>query len=241
MRHDYVIILLIFYSSSTAFIANRPYHYSSQTSSLNGMEARNQPIKALFGSKSEAENIARVPKKPCNQVYIRAAEAKDLKRVADILTYSFFLSGNILSWPLEWLKTYLSLEDGFANLSSEYIMYVALSENDIVGFCELDSRDKVSLTDAPRPYMCNLAIDEKSRRKGIAKALIHECEKKVIELKMNYLHIRVRETNLAAIALYNDLKYEQVNDNKPKVYKNFQKEEILLLRKRCTEICTSEN
>ena len=56
------------------------------------MEARNQPIKALLGSNNEAENIGRVLKKPYNQVYIGAAEAKDLKRVADILTYSFLLN-----------------------------------------------------------------------------------------------------------------------------------------------------
>jgi Acetyltransferases len=137
--------------------------------------------------------------------YIRHAQEKDLKDASRILTNAFFRF-HWFTTPLEWLKTYFSLQDSFLEIeeitrkkrknqdgsSSEegkttnkridYRIMVAACEtkNDaVLGICELDGRPR-SLShlknNSPRPYICNLAVDKKYRQQGIGKAFVRYCE-----------------------------------------------------------------
>ena len=167
-------------------------------------------------------------------VYIRTAEMKDLKNASNLLTSAFF-SMNILTTPFEWLKTYLSLEDTFPKDSNEHFMFVACSRmNDsIIGFCEVDSRVSIKPKAAPRPYMCNLAVGKNWRSRGIAKALIFECERKAHGWGKEYIYLRVRWKNKAAIGLYNSIGYvEQIETGSRKNIKKRSDDDIILLQKQ---------
>jgi len=163
---------------------------------------------------------------------IREARLDDLKIASDILTDSFYADLNFFARPLEWLKTYLSLEDTFKEVGDKdsHYMFVACSSDDdsVCGFCEIDSRTSTSpsVNVAPRPYMCNLAVDKKFRGLGIAKMLIFVCESKVLSWNEEIIHLRVRPTNKAALRLYTTLGYEGQGKS--------DDEEIILLKKRIT-------
>jgi ribosomal protein S18 acetylase RimI-like enzyme len=92
------------------------------------------------------------------------------------------------------------------------IMMVACrtSNGDIVGVCEVDNRlpqEKKQMLEY-RPYMCNLAVDLKWRRKGIAKALVESCEKvALLRWRAQKLYLKVREENIPAQILYKSLGY----------------------------------
>ncbi len=160
-------------------------------------------------------------------VQVRHAQAQDLKVISNIVTDAFFGRFN----PLEWLKTFLSLEDSLpdADKSELYDMLVAcqMESGEIIGYCEIDCRPSSNPKAAPRPYMCNLVVRDTWRKKGLGSALIQICEDKVINEWMQLaLFLRVRETNVAAVRLYKKLGYEVDVD------KNTNGEEgVLLLRK----------
>jgi hypothetical protein len=77
------------------------------------------------------------------------------------------------------------------------------------------------------PYRCNLAVDEARQRKGIASALVQYCElqdqqwhcetlEDDVEVAKS-LYLKVRETNQAAVSMYDKLgyrSYQQEKDNK---------------------------
>ena len=66
------------------------------------------------------------------------------------------------------------------------LMIVACKDGSckVIGFAKLDGNPVpiIATTDeiiAPQPYMCNLAVDRKWRRKGIVNTLIQKYEKVV--------------------------------------------------------------
>mmetsp|Transcript_21876 Transcript_21876/g.25278 ORF Transcript_21876/g.25278 Transcript_21876/m.25278 type:complete len:318 (-) Transcript_21876:729-1682(-) len=145
-----------------------------------------------------------------SDIYIRCAEAKDLKIASKILTDAFF-SFNILSTLLEWLKTYFSLCDSLSETNDHYYMFVACNSDSVIGICEVDDRPSSktkTITTTPRPCIFNLAVDEKWRQKGIGKALMNVCEEKARnEWKEDFLYLRVRNCNKSAINFYLRLGY----------------------------------
>jgi ribosomal protein S18 acetylase RimI-like enzyme len=56
--------------------------------------------------------------------------------------------------------------------------------------------------------MCNLAVCRKWRNQGLAKALVAKCEEQVLEWDHTELHLKARQVNVAAVALYKSLGYE---------------------------------
>jgi len=189
-------------------------------------------FESLLATKREIEVSDEVMLVPPD-IYIREAEAKDLKTASKILTDAFF-SSNIFSKPLEWLKTYLSLQDTFPESCSSllYYMLVACKKSDdtVVGICEVDCRSSSIRNAAPRPYMCNLAVDKEWRRKGIGKALIVMCEEKARnEWEEDFLHLRARK-NSVAVAIYSSLGYE-VDEAAAQHRDQISGDDIILLKK----------
>jgi ribosomal protein S18 acetylase RimI-like enzyme len=64
-----------------------------------------------------------------------------------------------------------------------FIGYIGCAKKGIVlGMVEVDARPSDTNNeerDTNGPYMCNLAVDDKCQRRGIASALVKECERQV--------------------------------------------------------------
>lgn len=170
-------------------------------------------------------------------VYIRNATQKDLKSASKILTDAFF-SFNVFTTPFERLNTFLSLQDTLPETNNQYYMLVACQRHpsqskdkeSVLGICEVDDRKTYNANPAPRPYICNLAIDSERRRQGIGNAFIKICEHKAQhEWQKDFLYLRVRRKNIVALEMYYRLGYvleeiEQPNDK-------ISGEDIVLLKK----------
>ena len=125
-----------------------------------------------------------------------------------ILADGFFGDRDFFTYQIEKLRTYLSLESDFPKERDEHIMLVACQATDgkVVAVCDVDNRPALK---NQRPYMCNLAVDKRWRGKGLAKALILECEDIVKqEWKETKLKLKARQRNEAAISLYKSLGYQ---------------------------------
>lgn len=125
-----------------------------------------------------------------------------------ILADGFFGDRDFFTYQIQKLTTYLSLESDFPKERDQHIMLVACQANDgkVVAVCDVDNRPALK---NQRPYMCNLAVDKGWRGKGLAKALISECENIAKEQwKDTKLKLKARQRNEAAISLYKSLGYQ---------------------------------
>mmetsp|Transcript_9601 Transcript_9601/g.28671 ORF Transcript_9601/g.28671 Transcript_9601/m.28671 type:complete len:378 (+) Transcript_9601:303-1436(+) len=125
--------------------------------------------------------------------FIRPALLVDMNRASKILADAFFKGPNTnwITFQYEKLVTYLSLEANFPKSKQQrfrYEIFVACDSDSgtVVGMVEIDARgltdertSKVFEKSGGSAYMCNLAVDEKQRRKGIATFLVYECERQV--------------------------------------------------------------
>ena len=150
--------------------------------------------------------------------FIRDAVISDLGSVSTILTDGFFSdSTNIFTYQIEKLKTFLSLEACFPRQPQIHKYLVACSSQQqnnkkekVIGFIEIDCRP-TSNPNLRRPYMCNLCVDSKWKRQGVATALIASCEKLAFRcdrLEASELWLKVRKGNNIAIGMYEKLGYD---------------------------------
>lgn len=58
-----------------------------------------------------------------------------------------------------------------------------------------------------RPYLSDLAVADRCRRKGIGTELVKACEEACVEWGYDHLYLKVRMGNLAAQKLYENLGY----------------------------------
>lgn len=166
--------------------------------------------------------------KPKTEYFVREALPVHLGPAARILTEEFY-SGrtNFVTFQIELLKTSLSLESTYpGNIKNSkrnqglQQMFVACDSRNgkVVGFAEVDACPLGRVSDVKtvnRSYMYNLAVDKRWKRKGIATELIRFCEEFVADIHddcaENRLYLRVRSCNEAAISLYKNLGYFEVD------------------------------
>ena len=79
--------------------------------------------------------------------------------------------------------------------------------------------------------ICNVAVDEHYRRRGVASALLYALEKDAKERGVTKLFLEVNEKNIGAIALYKKLGFTQISARK----NYYGKESALILRKEIKE------
>ncbi len=151
---------------------------------------------------------------------IRAAMAKDIKPLAQVLTDSFHSSQGLIAWiaPVLKLGIYEDLRTRINNPSSNYLCLVATVANkvsnrdEVVGTVELSLRSSFSWLgqscDQNYPYISNLAVAPAYRRKGVARKLLLCCEQTAITWGFNRIALHVLENNYQAQELYYNHGYQ---------------------------------
>lgn len=154
----------------------------------------------------------------------------DMGTASRILADGFFGDRDFFTYQIEKLRTYLSLESDFPKERDEHEMLVACqnSNGKVIAVCDVDNRPSLK---TQRPYMCNLAVDKQWRGKGLAKALVRECERIAQnEWGEKELHLKARQRNGAAVALYKRLGY----DIQDELYDVSYRDYLVVMKKNIT-------
>jgi len=115
--------------------------------------------------------------------FVVNAEMRHLSDIAKLEKLCFSLPWNekmILSQYPDEMHVFLVCEDELGRLCGYVGMMFVLDEG----------------------YIANVAVSPEYRRRGLADMLINELEKRAKELKLSFMTLEVRESNSAAIALY---------------------------------------
>ena len=131
-----------------------------------------------------------------------------MSKVAQILVKAFYEPSRLLQ-HFHNLKELDRLQSNFPYSDPNHFMFVAESKCDqqIVGCVDIDMRKSILKNAPPRPYLSDLAVHEKWRRKGIARDLILKCEKTALEANKKTLYLRVESANEVALRMYFGLGY----------------------------------
>ena len=149
---------------------------------------------------------------------LRDCQYRELNDVATLVVESFYdkKKVNLVARKLYRLAEMNRLQQNFPYPESRGVHRMLVIEasqegNDeptIVGFCDVDSRPCATKLKLPRPYLSDLAVDPKHRRKGLARMLVEASEEFVQNDQdgspSEELWIRVASDNEAALGLYRD-------------------------------------
>ena len=187
-----------------------------------------EPAISAVGASSTSEEDIQQPTKP-KKFYIRDANFNDLSTASVILVDSFHQPSMLK--PYHLIRELDRLQSNFPYGDKKHSMYVAYAEKDgsVLGFCDVDARPSKLPNAPPRPYLSDLAVDVRWRRRGIARALISACERKAMEFGYRVLYLRVKYYNHAAVLMYAGMGYEIMEDDVIGVH-----DDTLLLRKEFT-------
>jgi ribosomal protein S18 acetylase RimI-like enzyme len=189
-------------------------------------EQRNLQLYLFFGNNDndgdQQEQPQPQPRK--DDFFIRKSLKADVGRASKILADGFFKGKtNIFTYQVERLETYLSLESGFPKPNTLHEIYVACNALDgiVLGMAEVDARMGLNGRGQNGPYMCNVAVEESCHRRGIASALVAECEAQVLEWYLQprvvgisgSLYLKVRQSNIAAVQMYDKLGYHSIRQD----------------------------
>ena len=103
-----------------------------------------------------------------------------------------------------------------------HIFIVAVEDDEVLGYVGM-----AYIID--EGYISNVAVAPEYRRKGIADALMLELFRRSNELKLSFVTLEVRESNMPAISLYE--KYDFSPVGRRKNYYDFPKEDAILMTK----------
>ena len=142
-----------------------------------------------------------------NNLILVTFVSSELSAVANIIMDSFYDSNT--SWRrLYQLAELNRLQNNFPYVETDiHQMLVAMANNRVVGFVDIDARPCKTTPKLPRPYLSDLCIDPEYRRQGLAQTLVLECESFIQSIPREELFIRVEESNEAAVAMYQKLGY----------------------------------
>ena len=144
-----------------------------------------------------------------NMLYI-FYKNKDLTQAANLVVKGFYPPSPIMKY-FHQIKELDRLQSNFPYDDSNHSMYVAVSKIDnktVIGFVDIDFRRTKRRYAPPRPYLSDLVVSEKWRRRGIAKNLILTCERRALQLREKTLYLRVEQSNSKALNMYYSLGYD---------------------------------
>ena len=168
------------------------------------------------------------------EISVRDCTFAELTQVSDLIMSSFYANATSPWSQLYRMGELNRIQQGFPYADkAQHRVLVAATTNatsQIVGYIDVDDRvpnRNTSYKYNPRPYLSDLCIAPEYRRRGIARALVEECEDFCLsKLEKNEAFIRVEKKNVAALTMYQSMGYSPI-DNHP----DSSNEEILLLRK----------
>lgn len=145
--------------------------------------------------------------------YVRKAKYMELGHVVDILIDAFYNPSELIR-PYLYLSELSRLQGNFPYNEDEHMFFVACTLDEknnekIIGFVDVDIRKPRKESDAPRPYLSDLAVHLEYRRQGVAKSLIRQCEQKSMAWGKTHLYLRVDEKNDGALLMYSSLGYQK--------------------------------
>ncbi|MFH1739905.1 MAG: ribosomal protein S18-alanine N-acetyltransferase [bacterium] len=130
---------------------------------------------------------------PNSAFSLRPAQLEDVDRIADIEAVSF---------PCPWSKN-LIRQEILARGPTRFIVAESVSGGTVIGYVSYSVA-------AEEMHIVNLATHPDYRRRGIARALTDACMEAGRSEGAGVVHLEVRESNAAAIELYNQLGFRQV-------------------------------
>ena len=159
-------------------------------------------------------NISPLSASATPQPHVRPANLRDLDRLTDVLTASFYDRDGWRLWvyPFIRLGIYEDLKQRLKAQSPRYACLAAVttptaestatSGEAIAGTVEASLRQPWPWQGDRHVYISNLAVDQTFRRQGVALTLLRSCEQVAQRWGIRELQLHVMEDNLAARALY---------------------------------------
>lgn len=160
---------------------------------------------------------------PIVEVQIRDCLYGEIGAVADVIMDSFYTTATPPWNHMYRLGEINRLQQGFPYADrDQHRMIVAVVkrlngasgklEEHIVGFCDCDQRTPNQSTYKwnPRPYISDLCVSPSVRRQGVANKLVEYCEEVCQKWGQTEAFIRVERVNVAALTLYQNLGYIEV-------------------------------
>ncbi|PZV00285.1 MAG: GNAT family N-acetyltransferase [Leptolyngbya sp.] len=186
-------------------------------------------------------NISPLVASAAPQPHVRPADLRDLDRLTDVLTASFYDRDGWRQWvyPFIRLGIYEDLKQRLKAQSPRYACLAAIAAptagstaihgDVIVGTVEASLRQPWPWQGDRHVYISNLAVDQTFRRQGIALILLRSCEQVAQRWGLYELHLHVMEDNLAARALYRKAGFSVVQtEDSPASWLGLQARRLLL-------------
>ena len=169
------------------------------------------PLTPWFYNQSNQDPFTSVADKISSPFQIRPASTDELTGVAQIIAESFHSQKGLwgLLFPLLRLGIYEDLRHRLASSAPHHICLVAVDTNEnesnnLVGSVELGVRfsDPWTQTGKSFPYLSNLAVNPKYRRRGVASNLLRSCDRVALAWGFQDLYVPVLENNHQARPRY---------------------------------------
>lgn len=187
------------------------------------------------------KNIPPLPTSAAPQTLIRPASLRDLERLTDVLTTSFYGCAGWRQWVYPFIRLGIQedLKQRLRAQSPRYACLAAVSvpsdeavkacEEAIAGTVEASLRQPWPWQGDRHLYISNLAVDQGFRRQGMAATLLQSCEQVAQRWQLGELRLHVMEDNLAARALYRSAGFSLVQaEDSPASWLGLQARRLLL-------------
>ncbi len=151
-----------------------------------------------------------------SELTIYPAAIKDTRGLGEVLAYSFYDFPDYLGWIYPLLQFTIS-EDLRYRLRTASPVYCCLvaSFNHLQGEAAIAGTAEITLrspgfwsNNIQYPYISNLAVKEKYRRRGIGSQLLHKCEEIALDWGYQEIRLHVLNENDTAKRLYTRNNYQ---------------------------------
>lgn len=170
---------------------------------------------------------------------IRLAARSDLLPIAYLIEQTFAAEAPELSFasakPRSWLERQCATARVALDVERRMTpwdwgrhsqLVVEAEDGTILGFAEVWGEDATSLGNisatSPQPALFNLCVSSNARRRGVARALLRECEEATAAWGDTSLFLKVRSDNEAASALYASQGWDHVATRPPATMPDWQ-------------------
>ncbi|NEO82761.1 MAG: GNAT family N-acetyltransferase [Spirulina sp. SIO3F2] len=168
---------------------------------------------------------------------VRSAQLRDVQSLSSLLADSFHPANSWLFWlyPLLRLGIYEDLRNRLKHRHPQYECLTAMRslQPKVIGTVEIAVRpihDGQCLFELP--YISNLAVHSRYRRRGIATQLLLRSEAQAIAWGFQDVYLHVLEHNHPAQSLYTSLGYQLVSTEFTYINWLLQQPRQILLHKR---------